>query len=46
MFRQRFANPAIFSLVGSDNYNQVVSSRIVRVQEISDKAQKTKASGQ
>ena len=38
MFRQRFANPAIFPLVGSDNYNKVVSSRIVRVQEISDNA--------
>jgi hypothetical protein len=45
MFRQRLANPAILTLLGANNHDQVVAGRIIGVQEIGDEAHQAQATG-
>jgi hypothetical protein len=45
MFSQCLSNPAIFSLIGSDYDNQIITGRIVGVEEIVDKAHQPEAAG-
>lgn len=46
MLGQRFSNPAIFSLVGPNNHYKVVSYRIVRVEEVGNYSEQTKAASE
>jgi hypothetical protein len=46
MLSQCLSNPAILSVFGPDNDYQVVSGRIVRVEEVVDQAHQPKAAGE
>ncbi|KAI6775463.1 hypothetical protein HG530_002221 [Fusarium avenaceum] len=45
MFSQCLSNPAVFSLISSDDNNQIITGRIVGVEEIVDKAHQPEATG-
>ena len=45
MLSQCFSDPTIFSHVGTDHNKQVISCRIVGVEEVVDQAHQAKAAG-
>jgi hypothetical protein len=46
MLGQCFANPAIFSIFGTNYHNEVISSGIVGVEEVGDQAHQPEATGE
>lgn len=46
MFGERLANPGVLPIVGTDNDDQIVPCRIVRMEEVGDEADEGEASRQ